>query len=155
MSSLIQKAGERRQGYPIAYKRRNNTTHQTCHNRIWLKKNFFLSVLIGICDEPVSPRLGSTILKRSPDITKSPLTKSEQLLRIDDHDFSMRPGFGGMRQTLVVGSVRLSTGRGQTKGPHMLCSPPIRCLHYAWGPRWSPQVFWVSSLPSPAHFQAS
>uniref|UniRef100_A0A452U0T6 GABA(C) receptor n=1 Tax=Ursus maritimus TaxID=29073 RepID=A0A452U0T6_URSMA len=32
---------------------------------------------------------------RSPDITKSPLTKSEQLLRIDDHDFSMRPGFGG------------------------------------------------------------
>nr|XP_009666653.1 PREDICTED: gamma-aminobutyric acid receptor subunit rho-1 isoform X2 [Struthio camelus australis] len=38
---------------------------------------------------------GSPILKRSPDITKSPLTKSEQLLRIDDHDFSMRPGFGG------------------------------------------------------------
>uniref|UniRef100_A0A8C5PAT5 Gamma-aminobutyric acid receptor subunit rho-1 n=1 Tax=Leptobrachium leishanense TaxID=445787 RepID=A0A8C5PAT5_9ANUR len=32
---------------------------------------------------------------RSPDITKSPLTKSEQLLRIDDHDFTMRPGFGG------------------------------------------------------------
>ncbi|XP_039088117.1 gamma-aminobutyric acid receptor subunit rho-1 isoform X2 [Hyaena hyaena] len=38
---------------------------------------------------------GSPILKRSPDITKSPLTKSEQLLRIDDQDFSMRPGFGG------------------------------------------------------------
>ncbi|XP_019393287.1 PREDICTED: gamma-aminobutyric acid receptor subunit rho-1 [Crocodylus porosus] len=38
---------------------------------------------------------GSPILKRSPDITKTPLTKSEQLLRIDDHDFSMRPGFGG------------------------------------------------------------
>ncbi|XP_003258374.2 gamma-aminobutyric acid receptor subunit rho-1 isoform X2 [Nomascus leucogenys] len=37
----------------------------------------------------------SPILRRSPDITKSPLTKSEQLLRIDDHDFSMRPGFGG------------------------------------------------------------
>nr|XP_012299729.1 gamma-aminobutyric acid receptor subunit rho-1 isoform X3 [Aotus nancymaae] len=37
----------------------------------------------------------SPILKRSPDITKSPLTKSEQLLRIDDHDFTMRPGFGG------------------------------------------------------------
>ncbi|KAG8524473.1 Gamma-aminobutyric acid receptor subunit rho-1, partial [Galemys pyrenaicus] len=37
----------------------------------------------------------SPILKRSPDITKSLLTKSEQLLRIDDHDFSMRPGFGG------------------------------------------------------------
>ncbi|XP_075058869.1 gamma-aminobutyric acid receptor subunit rho-1 isoform X2 [Mixophyes fleayi] len=35
------------------------------------------------------------VFKRSPDITKSPLTKSEQLLRIDDHDFTMRPGFGG------------------------------------------------------------
>ncbi|XP_058881830.1 gamma-aminobutyric acid receptor subunit rho-1-like [Acipenser ruthenus] len=38
---------------------------------------------------------GSPILKRSPDVTKSVLTKSEQLLRIDDHDFSMRPSFGG------------------------------------------------------------
>ncbi|XP_018409851.1 PREDICTED: gamma-aminobutyric acid receptor subunit rho-1-like [Nanorana parkeri] len=38
---------------------------------------------------------GSPVFKRSPDITKSPLTKSEQLLRIDDHDFTMRPGFGG------------------------------------------------------------
>ncbi|XP_077343390.1 gamma-aminobutyric acid receptor subunit rho-1 isoform X2 [Lithobates pipiens] len=37
----------------------------------------------------------SPVFKRSPDITKSPLTKSEQLLRIDDHDFTMRPGFGG------------------------------------------------------------
>ncbi|XP_021440122.1 gamma-aminobutyric acid receptor subunit rho-1-like isoform X2 [Oncorhynchus mykiss] len=35
------------------------------------------------------------ILKRSSDMTKSPMTKSEQLLRIDDHDFTMRPAFGG------------------------------------------------------------
>uniref|UniRef100_A0A673CWG0 Gamma-aminobutyric acid receptor subunit rho-1 n=1 Tax=Sphaeramia orbicularis TaxID=375764 RepID=A0A673CWG0_9TELE len=35
------------------------------------------------------------IYKRSPDMTKSPMTKSEQLLRIDDHDFTMRPAFGG------------------------------------------------------------
>lgn len=40
-----------------------------------------------------SPR--SPIYKRSPDMTKSPMTKSEQLLRIDDHDFTMRPAFGG------------------------------------------------------------
>ncbi|XP_069562000.1 gamma-aminobutyric acid receptor subunit rho-1-like [Brachyistius frenatus] len=38
---------------------------------------------------------GSVMFKRSPDITKSWVTKSEQLLRIDDHDFTMRPGFGG------------------------------------------------------------
>ncbi|XP_034153434.1 gamma-aminobutyric acid receptor subunit rho-1 isoform X2 [Esox lucius] len=38
---------------------------------------------------------GSPILKRSPDMTKSTMTKSEQLLRIDDHDFTMRPAFGG------------------------------------------------------------
>lgn len=28
-------------------------------------------------------------------MTKSLMTKSEQLLRIDDHDFTMRPAFGG------------------------------------------------------------
>ncbi|XP_026885730.2 gamma-aminobutyric acid receptor subunit rho-1 [Electrophorus electricus] len=38
---------------------------------------------------------GSPVLKRSPDITKSSVTKSEQLLRIENHDFTMRPGFGG------------------------------------------------------------
>ncbi|XP_047243186.1 gamma-aminobutyric acid receptor subunit rho-1-like isoform X2 [Girardinichthys multiradiatus] len=37
----------------------------------------------------------SPIFKRNPDITKARGTKSEQLLRIDDHDFTMRPGFGG------------------------------------------------------------
>ncbi|MEQ2200866.1 hypothetical protein XENOCAPTIV_004163 [Xenoophorus captivus] len=37
----------------------------------------------------------SPIYKRSPDLTKNPMTKSEQLLRIDDHDFTMRPAFGG------------------------------------------------------------
>ncbi|KAG8013333.1 Gamma-aminobutyric acid receptor subunit rho-1 [Nibea albiflora] len=37
----------------------------------------------------------SPIYKRSPDMTKSPMTKSEQLLRIEDHDFTMRPAFGG------------------------------------------------------------
>ncbi|KAK5600679.1 Gamma-aminobutyric acid receptor subunit rho-1, partial [Crenichthys baileyi] len=35
------------------------------------------------------------IFKRNPDTTKARGTKSEQLLRIDDHDFTMRPGFGG------------------------------------------------------------
>ncbi|EFB19831.1 hypothetical protein PANDA_011706, partial [Ailuropoda melanoleuca] len=50
---------------------------------------------LGLPSEPVTSVPVSPILKRSPDITKSPLTKSEQLLRIDDHDFSMRPGFGG------------------------------------------------------------
>ncbi|KAM4542604.1 gamma-aminobutyric acid receptor subunit rho-1-like [Odontesthes bonariensis] len=40
-------------------------------------------------------KTGSPIYKRSPDLTKSPMTKSEQLLRIDDHDFTMRPAFGG------------------------------------------------------------
>uniref|UniRef100_A0A8C5PAW1 Gamma-aminobutyric acid receptor subunit rho-1 n=1 Tax=Leptobrachium leishanense TaxID=445787 RepID=A0A8C5PAW1_9ANUR len=43
----------------------------------------------------VAPSTIVPVFKRSPDITKSPLTKSEQLLRIDDHDFTMRPGFGG------------------------------------------------------------
>lgn len=33
------------------------------------------------------------------DSTKSLLIKSEQLLRIEDHDFAMRPGFGGNTHT--------------------------------------------------------
>ncbi|KAM4713461.1 gamma-aminobutyric acid receptor subunit rho-1-like isoform 2-T2 [Anableps anableps] len=45
--------------------------------------------------EGLSHKIGSPIFKRSPDITKVRGTKSEQLLRIDDHDFTMRPGFGG------------------------------------------------------------
>ncbi|XP_057209096.1 gamma-aminobutyric acid receptor subunit rho-1 [Triplophysa rosa] len=43
--------------------------------------------------EPHKP--GSTLLMRSPDVTKAPVTKSQQLLKLDDHDFTMRPGFGG------------------------------------------------------------
>ena len=44
----------------------------------------------------------SPILKRSSDMTKSPMTKSEQLLRIDDHDFTMRPAFGGNDVTPIA-----------------------------------------------------
>lgn len=43
----------------------------------------------------------SPIFKRSPDITKAWGTKTEQLLRIDDHDFTMRPGFGGKNHIVV------------------------------------------------------
>lgn len=43
----------------------------------------------------LSSTFSSPVFKRSPDMTKSPMTKSEQLLRIDDHDFTMRPAFGG------------------------------------------------------------
>ncbi|XP_076834478.1 gamma-aminobutyric acid receptor subunit rho-1 [Brachyhypopomus gauderio] len=42
-----------------------------------------------------SHKSGSPIFRRSQDMTKSPMTKSEQLLRIEDHDFTMRPAFGG------------------------------------------------------------
>ncbi|XP_070782401.1 gamma-aminobutyric acid receptor subunit rho-1-like [Enoplosus armatus] len=47
---------------------------------------------------PLTERSGhnrSPVFKRSPDTTKAWDTKSEQLLSIDDHDFIMRPGFGG------------------------------------------------------------
>ncbi|KAK5853359.1 hypothetical protein PBY51_007151 [Eleginops maclovinus] len=37
----------------------------------------------------------SSMTKRSPDRTKTWGTKSEHLLRIQEHDFTMRPGFGG------------------------------------------------------------
>ncbi|KAK6295094.1 hypothetical protein J4Q44_G00343200 [Coregonus suidteri] len=46
-------------------------------------------------------KVGSPILRRSTDMTKTTMTKSEQLLSINDHDFTMRPGFGG--HTVQVG----------------------------------------------------
>ncbi|KAG9332376.1 hypothetical protein JZ751_014972, partial [Albula glossodonta] len=42
-------------------------------------------------------------IKKS-DSTKSLLIKSEQLLRIEDHDFAMRPGFGGLGRNSRAGS---------------------------------------------------
>nr|XP_034965291.1 gamma-aminobutyric acid receptor subunit rho-2 isoform X3 [Zootoca vivipara] len=37
----------------------------------------------------------SHIYKKNNDMTKTRTGKSEQLLRVDDHDFTMRPAFGG------------------------------------------------------------
>lgn len=37
----------------------------------------------------------SSFTKKPPDVTKSRKTKTEHLLRVDDHDFTMRPAFGG------------------------------------------------------------
>ncbi|XP_034384151.1 gamma-aminobutyric acid receptor subunit rho-1-like isoform X2 [Cyclopterus lumpus] len=45
--------------------------------------------------EGTGHKIASPIFKRSQDVTKVGGPKSEQLLRIDDHDFTMRPGFGG------------------------------------------------------------
>ncbi|XP_032876748.1 gamma-aminobutyric acid receptor subunit rho-2-like [Amblyraja radiata] len=38
---------------------------------------------------------GSPIIKRILDVTKTRATKPDHLLRVDDHDFTMRPAFGG------------------------------------------------------------
>ncbi|XP_078265285.1 gamma-aminobutyric acid receptor subunit rho-3-like isoform X1 [Rhinoraja longicauda] len=45
---------------------------------------------------------GSRSESKRSDSTKVHLTKSEQLLRIDDHDFAMRPGFGGPAVTVGI-----------------------------------------------------
>uniref|UniRef100_A0A8C1Y6D7 Gamma-aminobutyric acid (GABA) A receptor, rho 2a n=1 Tax=Cyprinus carpio TaxID=7962 RepID=A0A8C1Y6D7_CYPCA len=36
-----------------------------------------------------------SLAKKPPDVTKSRRLKTEQLLKVDDHDFTMRPAFGG------------------------------------------------------------
>ncbi|KAL1257648.1 hypothetical protein QQF64_010892 [Cirrhinus molitorella] len=38
---------------------------------------------------------GTSLAKKPPDVTKSRRLKTEQLLKVDDHDFTMRPAFGG------------------------------------------------------------
>ncbi|XP_061754435.1 gamma-aminobutyric acid receptor subunit rho-3a isoform X2 [Nerophis ophidion] len=63
------------------------------------------------------------------DSTKSLLIKSEQLLRIEDHDFAMRPGFGDMPRRSVVGGCN-NTNRQGFKLHHWqeIChQTPIEC----------------------------
>lgn len=43
----------------------------------------------------------SPLAKKPPDVTKSRKVKTEQLLRVDDHDFTMRPAFGGESKTQI------------------------------------------------------
>ncbi|KAK7904169.1 hypothetical protein WMY93_016776 [Mugilogobius chulae] len=38
---------------------------------------------------------GPSLAKKPPDVTKSRKVKTEHLLKVDDHDFTMRPAFGG------------------------------------------------------------
>ncbi|TRY57824.1 hypothetical protein DNTS_022740 [Danionella cerebrum] len=38
---------------------------------------------------------GTSLPKKPPDVTKSRRLKTEQLLKVDDHDFTMRPAFAG------------------------------------------------------------
>ncbi|XP_028827768.1 gamma-aminobutyric acid receptor subunit rho-2a isoform X1 [Denticeps clupeoides] len=65
-----------------------------------------MMVLLGECRErgardrrwtgPVeSQKHGTSLTKKPPDVTKSRKLKTEHLLRVDDHDFTMRPAFGG------------------------------------------------------------
>uniref|UniRef100_A0A8C6UIS5 GABA(C) receptor n=1 Tax=Neogobius melanostomus TaxID=47308 RepID=A0A8C6UIS5_9GOBI len=37
----------------------------------------------------------TSLAKKPPDVTKSRKVKTEHLLKVDDHDFTMRPAFGG------------------------------------------------------------
>uniref|UniRef100_A0A6I8NSD6 GABA(C) receptor n=1 Tax=Ornithorhynchus anatinus TaxID=9258 RepID=A0A6I8NSD6_ORNAN len=61
-----------------------------CRN-LDLHVSYSLCLSLFLC---VSPSLDYTISKNH-DITKTQKGKTEQLLRVDDHDFTMRPAFGG------------------------------------------------------------
>ncbi|TNN32237.1 Gamma-aminobutyric acid receptor subunit rho-2 [Liparis tanakae] len=37
----------------------------------------------------------SSLVKKPPDVTKARKTKTENLLKVEDHDFTMRPAFAG------------------------------------------------------------
>ncbi|XDV42990.1 hypothetical protein PO909_011543 [Leuciscus waleckii] len=40
---------------------------------------------------------GTSLAKKPPDVTKSRRLKTEQLLKVDDHDFTMRPAFADVK----------------------------------------------------------
>lgn len=66
------------------------------------------------CKVPLGPQRCQTnavvvfcshIYKKNHDMTKTWKGKTEQLLRVDDHDFTMRPAFGGENKTgLLISS---------------------------------------------------
>ncbi|TRY94345.1 hypothetical protein DNTS_026341 [Danionella cerebrum] len=69
---------------PVTQLKGSNTQNQRRHKDVYLNEN-------------TRHKHGGRIdfkMKKS-DSTKSLLIKSEQLLRIEDHDFAIRPGFGG------------------------------------------------------------
>uniref|UniRef100_W5LNL1 GABA(C) receptor n=1 Tax=Astyanax mexicanus TaxID=7994 RepID=W5LNL1_ASTMX len=51
---------------------------------IYFKRLFLLLLMIM-----------KTLTKKPPDVTKSRKLKTDHLLKVDDHDFTMRPAFGG------------------------------------------------------------
>ncbi|XP_056322671.1 gamma-aminobutyric acid receptor subunit rho-3a isoform X2 [Danio aesculapii] len=70
--------------WPVARLKGSNTQNQRRHKDVYLGEN-------------TRHKFGGRIdfKTKKSDSTKSLLIKSEQLLRIEDHDFAMRPGFGG------------------------------------------------------------
>uniref|UniRef100_A0A9J7X799 Gamma-aminobutyric acid type A receptor subunit rho3a n=1 Tax=Cyprinus carpio carpio TaxID=630221 RepID=A0A9J7X799_CYPCA len=70
--------------WPVALFKGSNTQNQRRHKDVYLGEN-------------TQHKHGGRIdfKTKKSDSTKSLLIKSEQLLRIEDHDFAMRPGFGG------------------------------------------------------------
>ncbi|KTF80478.1 hypothetical protein cypCar_00007155, partial [Cyprinus carpio] len=69
---------------PVVLLKGSNTQNQRRHKEVYLGEN-------------TRHKHGGRIdfKTKKSDSTKSLLIKSEQLLRIEDHDFAMRPGFGG------------------------------------------------------------
>ncbi|XP_016394673.1 gamma-aminobutyric acid receptor subunit rho-1-like isoform X1 [Sinocyclocheilus rhinocerous] len=69
---------------PVVLLKGSNTQNQRRHKDVYLGEN-------------TRHKHGGRIdfKTKKSDSTKSLLIKSEQLLRIEDHDFAMRPGFGG------------------------------------------------------------
>ncbi|XP_016133148.1 gamma-aminobutyric acid receptor subunit rho-3-like isoform X2 [Sinocyclocheilus grahami] len=70
--------------WPVVLLKGSNTQNQRRHKDVYLGEN-------------TRHKHGGRIdfKTKKSDSTKSLLIKSEQLLRIEDHDFAMRPGFGG------------------------------------------------------------
>uniref|UniRef100_A0A3B3UAX4 GABA(C) receptor n=1 Tax=Poecilia latipinna TaxID=48699 RepID=A0A3B3UAX4_9TELE len=54
-----------------------------------------LLLLLGQSRTAEARKHRHSLPKKPPDVTKSRKTKTEHLLKVDDHDFTMRPAFGG------------------------------------------------------------
>lgn len=79
-------------------------------------KNYRSAIMACFYSDPFSHSFRRIDYKlKRKDSTKSLLIKTEQLLRIEDHDFAMRPGFGGQDALFICSNYQSPSQSGKSQ----------------------------------------
>ncbi|KAG7282427.1 hypothetical protein CRUP_018144 [Coryphaenoides rupestris] len=67
---------------------------------------------------------GTSLTKKPPDVTKSRKPKTEHLLKVDDHDFTMRPAFGAATAAAAAAAAAAVAAAAEASNQLHLSHPP-------------------------------